>query len=767
MKNVFLAYNLENDQKFVEHVKYYLSRQPNLNIFFYDRHEHGDDYNTIIPQEIKKTNYFVFFHGSKIGLYQIGEALEWLKIKNDSKRNKSLDQYNTIIVELPNPDELDQNLFIFHQGIDPLKIRLEIGENNLGEKHAMICAADIARSINGKWIPYDGIPDEYIFKYEKNIIDQFVTNNGIPEEKYLKMGCPDSWPQVCIRTLSKTSHPNPLKPEDIGEYRHPEETILVDLRSKYHHICNGDVNNIDQPSCLIQKKLTFLEAGPRQDLFFGYENPLKVGILVAGGIAPGINAVISGLVDRHIHYWREHFLVRWGDRIPSRPVGPSLVIYGFRDGFSGLLQGRYHRINIEILGDDNPQKNKDLEYVMKNANSGGSMFGTSRCDDMTKRNEPELRNKKMDEILSYLWHNQIDILYIIGGDGSMKAAHALHVLNEEHIALKTAGSKQITIAGIPKTMDNDILWVWQSFGFMSAVEKASECIRLLHTEAISNPRLCIIQLFGSDSGFTVSHAALASLQCDAALIPEIDFNMTGLYKHISQKIEPRNNPAQVSQESPFGIIIMAETAVPIDWHLYIRWNEYLKRISKDADNFLISIKDEKLKSVIKESLEIGDESNFRIDLSREEIDALLTFVYNGRRVYGQTPDPLRTASLKLVSRVLEHLIQEEMGQSDLYWKSFRVFTNEPRHLLRSSPPSANDIISGRRFGILAVDNTMAGYSDFMISQWLTEYVLVPLSLVVLGRKRVPDFGIFWKSVLAKTEQPKKLLSGISEQIITN
>lgn len=47
---------------------------------------------------------------------------------------------------------------------------------------------------------------------------------------------------------------------------------------------------------------------------------------------------------------------------------------------------------------------------------------------------------------------------------------------------------------------------------------------------------------------------------------------------------------------------------------------------------------------------------------------------------------------------------------------------------------------------------MAGYGDFMISQWLTEYVLVPLSLVVLGRKRVPKAGIFWKTVLAKTEQ---------------
>jgi hypothetical protein len=58
----------------------------------------------------------------------------------------------------------------------------------------------------------------------------------------------------------------------------------------------------------------------------------------------------------------------------------------------------------------------------------------------------------------------------------------------------------------------------------------------------------------------------------------------------------------------------------------------------------------------------------------------------------------------------------------------------------------------QRLGILAVDNALAGYTDFMISQWLTEFVLVPLKLVVLGRKRIPQGGMFWKSVLAKTGQ---------------
>ena len=77
--------------------------------------------------------------------------------------------------------------------------------------------------------------------------------------------------------------------------------------------------------------------------------------------------------------------------------------------------------------------------------------------------------------------------------------------------------------------------------------------------------------------------------------------------------------------------------------------------------------------------------------------------------------------------------------------------------MRSISPSCSDIIFGQRLGMLAVDNAMAGYTDFMISQWLTEYVLVPLKLVTLGRKRIPPKGIFWRSVLDKTGQPEDMV----------
>jgi 6-phosphofructokinase 1 len=320
----------------------------------------------------------------------------------------------------------------------------------------------------------------------------------------------------------------------------------------------------------------------------------------------------------------------------------------------------------------------------------------------------------------------------------MKAAHA--IWSTAHANLHDSNDlreRPLSVVAIPKTMDNDVLWVWQSFGFLSAVEKAREVIEQLHTEVTSNPRLCVLQLFGSDSGFVVSHAVLASGadRCDAALIPEVDFSLKGLAAFIKKGMVERRPLREGGARIPYGLIVMAETAIPVD---------ALE---------LIDIKDE--------------DGNDVLGLTLAEKDVVRKYVRDrseGKRIQGQTDDLLRNAGLKIVSRGLHHLIPQQgtppgSGRVALQpdWKLFRVVTNEPRHLLRAIPPSCSDVIMGQRLGTLAVDNAMAGYTDFMISQWLTEYVLVPLKLVVLGRKRIPRSGIFWKSVAAKTEQPDPIL----------
>lgn len=149
-----------------------------------------------------------------------------------------------------------------------------------------------------------------------------------------------------------------------------------------------------------------------------------------------------------------------------------------------------------------------------------------------------------------------------------------------------------------------------------------------------------------------------------------------------------------------------------------------------------------------------------IELTAKERRAVIEFDAKrkaGGRIEGQTEDALRNAGLKIVSQgLLQTIPNLEAFGVQPKWSKLRVITNAPRHLLRSRPPATIDIISAQRLGLLAVDNALAGYTDFMVSQWLTEYVLVPLKLVALGRKRIPTGGIFWKSVLAKTGQPFKL-----------
>ncbi len=431
-------------------------------------------------------------------------------------------------------------------------------------------------------------------------------------------------------------------------------------------------------------------------------------MLVSGGIAPGINAVIDGIVQRHWLYAERH------------GYEEGLKVFGFQNGFSAFddLESSNRLLAAKL----SHYKGKDRRLdTFNHVNEGGSILGTSRVDDLINFN---LRTKTLEGIVKQLSNWKIDVLYIIGGDGSMKAAHAIWSMSQEN---PDRDNRPLSVVAIPKTMDNDILWVWQSFGFLSAVEKAREVIENLHTEVLSNPRLCVAQLFGSDSGFVVSHAVLASAtgSCSLALIPEISFTMRYVAEYL------KGHMSRTSQHIPYGLVVMSETAIPLDAMDYAG--------------------DE------------GKDPRIDIGLSEEEKTAIRKFDEmrkKGERIQGQTNDALRTAGLKIVSRGLQKLLPDpeivtgEQFQPD--WSKLRVFTNEPRHLLRAIPPSCSDIIIGHRLGTLAVDNAMAGYTDFMISQWLTEYVLVPLKLVALGRKRIPTSGIFWKSVLAKTGQPSDL-----------
>lgn len=521
-------------------------------------------------------------------------------------------------------------------------------------------------------------------------------------------GCPRSWPMVRDwRQLLpfRVTQQNNVPVDHIGRHRPDDNRVIVAALSQYHDAEAGSDDDSECRRCMIAQNLCFPEAGPRERLFFPTAqqgNTLNVAVLVSGGIAPGINAVIDGIVQRHRLY------------ADQQGVLGGLAIYGIKNGLAAADDPRGMLLpSANLYGLDGQHAPVDTSAF---AHQGGSIVGTSRFPPLMSQADRSVKLRQVVEALP-----NIDILYVIGGDGSMKAAHALWSTARNLRMRNNPDGRPLSVVAIPKTMDNDILWMWQSFGFMSAVERAREVVECLHTEVKSNPRLCVLQLFGSDSGFVVSHAVLASGRdhCDAALIPESEFSIDALATHMVRRIAP---PATPRREMPYGLVVMAETAIPTDARKYLKWL------------------DESERAVVMEYLNDRD---------------------NDRRIEGQTDDVLRNAGLKMVTAGLRTLVPEMGvamdGGNNHYWEQMRVVTNEPRHLLRAVSPSSQDIINGQRLGTLAVDNAMAGYTDFMISQWLTEYVLVPLDLVKLGRKRIPRTGIFWKSVVAKTGQPDPLI----------
>ncbi|GAH02941.1 unnamed protein product [marine sediment metagenome] len=144
----------------------------------------------------------------------------------------------------------------------------------------------------------------------------------------------------------------------------------------------------------------------------------------------------------------------------------------------------------------------DPEKTEDSLGKGGSILGCRRFMDYDM-------DILTERIVKNLKSRDIDILYIIGGDGSLSVAH--------NIARKSDG---IVVVGVPKTMDNDILWVWHSFGFDTVVERAATVVNTMDFEAESTGRICILELFGAQAGFVAANAALASGHVDLVLIPE-------------------------------------------------------------------------------------------------------------------------------------------------------------------------------------------------------------------------------------------------------
>jgi 6-phosphofructokinase 1 len=234
----------------------------------------------------------------------------------------------------------------------------------------------------------------------------------------------------------------------------------------------------------------------------------KIGILTGGGDAPGLNSVIRAAV-----------------KTATGKYGTTVI--GIEDGFEGLLGETKTRVL-------NPAHVRGL------LPRGGTILGTrnrgrfvERCD--TGVTKPEA---VYQEAISNLERLGIEALVVLGGEGTLGIAEEFN-------------RRGFPVVGVPKTIDNDLACTELTFGFVTALDIATEALDRLHTTAESHDRVMILEVMGRDTGWIALHSGLAG-GADVILIPEIPF----LVQSVTDKIVERDKAG-----STFSIVVVAEGAV--------------------------------------------------------------------------------------------------------------------------------------------------------------------------------------------------------------
>jgi 6-phosphofructokinase 1 len=228
-----------------------------------------------------------------------------------------------------------------------------------------------------------------------------------------------------------------------------------------------------------------------------------VGIVTCGGLCPGLNDVIRGLVMEL-----------------ARHYGVAEAT-GFRFGFAGLVPGGPEPVRLT------PESVHDIHE------RGGTVLGTSRGAQ-----DPELMVDRLVEL-------GIDVLFVVGGDGSMRGASGI-------ARVLRARSLPIGVIGVPKTIDNDIPFIGQSFGFVTAFSAAAKAINAAMVEArAALGGVGLVKLMGRHSGFIACYAALANHVADFVLIPEVAFRVHGrggFLETLEQRVDERGSAVVVVAE---------------------------------------------------------------------------------------------------------------------------------------------------------------------------------------------------------------------------
>ena len=260
-------------------------------------------------------------------------------------------------------------------------------------------------------------------------------------------------------------------PIDFGRFVSEDDAVLVNISKRNVQKCGKSRKD--------PKHIYFEPAGPRSKVYYD-TSKTKVAVVTCGGLCPGLNDVIRAVVMTAYHQYK----------VPS--------VLGIQYGLSGFIP-KYGYDVIELTPD----------YVSRIHEFGGTILGSSRGPQ-----DPE-------DIVDALERMNISILFMIGGDGTMRAASKV-------VAEITKRGLSISVVGLPKTIDNDINFASPSFGFDTAVETATTAIRGAHVEATGAPwGIGMVKVMGRHAGYIAAQSALSCQEVNFVLIPEDPFDIEG------------------------------------------------------------------------------------------------------------------------------------------------------------------------------------------------------------------------------------------------
>jgi pyrophosphate--fructose-6-phosphate 1-phosphotransferase len=260
----------------------------------------------------------------------------------------------------------------------------------------------------------------------------------------------------------------------------------------------------------------------------------RVALLTAGGLAPCLSSAVGGLIERYTE------------------IAPEVEIIGYLDGYAGLLAGRYLEVTPEVRAG-----------AGKLHAFGGSPIGNSRVKltnvaDCVKRGLVREGQDPLHVAAEQLTRDGVDVLHTIGGDDTNTTAADL-------AAYLHGNGYELTVVGLPKTVDNDVIPIRQSLGAWTAAEEGARFAENIVAEHTSNPRMLIVhEVMGRHCGWLTAATAAAyrrrlearraagdflpgfgndprSWDVHAVYVPELGFDIAKEAERLRQVMDERGN----------------------------------------------------------------------------------------------------------------------------------------------------------------------------------------------------------------------------------